>query len=94
VGFLGNDYIDHARELSQKLARSNDYDDLRLAIDELNAIGGTLGADLFDEIMAPEKRRDSLPIDDDYDDSDSSLQSPASPTDESAELEMIFTSLL
>jgi hypothetical protein len=90
----GNDYMDYARELAESLSVSTDYDDLHAAIEELTGISSMLDADLYDEIRALERQRDSLPEADDYNDSGSRLQKAASESDESAELDVIFASLL
>jgi len=91
----GDAYVDYARGLAQDLANSDNDDDLHVAIEELNAIGHMLGADLYDEIHALEKRRLSLPDEDDYNDVKPQLQPPSpAVNDDSTELDGIFTSLL
>jgi hypothetical protein len=90
----GNEYVDYALQLTADLKNSDDYEDLRLAISELETISDMLGVDLYDEIAALEQRRDGLPQDEDYDDGSSQLKEPASMGDDSAQLDKIFSSLL
>lgn len=90
----GNDYLNYARQLAERLTDSNDDDDLRIAIDELESVGRMLDADLSNEIAALEERRRHIPQDDDYDDESQSSGSDGSVEDSSAQLHKIFATLL
>jgi len=90
----GQAYVDYAKGLARDLADSDDDDDLRVAIEEMTDINNMLDADLYDEINMLEERRSSLPKEEDYNDIESGAKAPRSTADASAQLDVIFGSLL
>lgn len=93
----GTSYLEYARQLTEDLSNSNDDEDLRDAINELNSVTDMLEIDMSEEVTKLQERRQALSTQEsDYDEQDTIA--PSQPDrnsgDASHQLERIFSSLL